>query len=237
MKLGLLISLTVFIANTAIAQSLSFQTASVKPGLPDQGVRGGCHGIDSKYGANQEDVPPLGQCVISNGRLSHFVMIAWGMATTDKIESGPNWVARGNDRDTIEAQAEDRQHATEDQLLERSGFALVVGKEGAKLQESTAPHRDMNMTRGNSAAGSPISLVARRSNMDFLADRLSGPEQGDVINKTGLPGEFDFTLTWSYRTRPSLNDALQEQLGLSLVPQLVSVPLFEVDSAQKPATN
>jgi uncharacterized protein (TIGR03435 family) len=120
-------------------------------------------------------------------------MIAWGLATTDKIKTGPDWIARGNDRYTIEAQAEDRQHVTEEQLLrmlqnllidrfqlkfhrqtvERSGAALVIGKKGSKLKESTAPAIDTNMTRGNPAAGRPNSLLAHRWSMDFLADWLA----------------------------------------------------------------
>jgi uncharacterized protein (TIGR03435 family) len=239
----------------ASAKSLSFEVASVKRGLADKGVRGGCHGIDSKYAANQLNVPPLGQCVITNGRLSHFISIAWGMATTANMRSEPDWIARGNDRYAIEAQAADPQHATEDQLLqmlqnllidrfhlkyyretvEQPGFALVIGDTGSKLQESTAP--ECSITSPNMVAGRPVSYVARRVSMELLADYLRSPARGAVIDKTGLPGEYDFTLAWNDDAGPSLGQALQDQLGLRLAPQRVSIPLFVVDSAQKPDSN
>jgi uncharacterized protein (TIGR03435 family) len=198
------------------------------------------------------NVPPLGQCVITNGRLSHFIAAAWGMATTGNMRSGPDWVAHGNDRYTIEAQATDRQHATEDQLLqmlqnllidrfqlryhretvEQPGFALVIGDTGSKLQESTAPER--SIASPNMVAGHPVSYFARRVSMDVLADFLRSPAQGAVVNKTGLPGEYDFTLAWKDNAGSSLAQALQDQLGLRLEPQTVSISLFAVDSAQQP---
>jgi uncharacterized protein (TIGR03435 family) len=258
MKAALPVLLALLVPNAASAQPLSFETASVKRAPGDDGVRGGCHGIDSKYAANQDYVPSLGRCVITNARLSHFVMIGWGMATTDRIViRGPDWIARGNDRYNIEAQAADREHATEAQLLEmlqnllverfqlkfhreaaeKPGFALVIGKSGSKLRASTAPALFSASTHGNPAVARPDFFLERRCSMDRLADILARQAHRPVVNETGLPGEYDLSLTWSDAIGPSLDDALQDQLGLHLAPQDVSISLFVVDSAERPDTN
>ena len=58
-----------------------------------------------------------------------------------------------------------------------------------------------------------------------------------VIDKTGLTGEYDFTLSWDDMNGPALSTALQEQLGLRLQPQKVPVSLFVIDSAERPTEN
>ena len=70
----------------------AFEVASLKPANPEGGgVRGGCHGIDSVYaGANERaTAPPLGRCVITDGRLSHMIGIAFRIASMQYIKGGP----------------------------------------------------------------------------------------------------------------------------------------------------
>lgn len=56
-----------------------FEVASLKPSTSGiNGVRGGRHGIDSKYNpADAATAPPLGRCAITDGRLSHLIAIAY----------------------------------------------------------------------------------------------------------------------------------------------------------------
>ena len=73
--------------------------------------------------------------------------------------------------------------------------------------------------------------------MARLAGLLSGLGFGLVIDKTGLTGSYDFTLSWNENTRPALSTALQDQLGLQLEPQKVTLSLFVIDSAEQPDEN
>jgi uncharacterized protein (TIGR03435 family) len=74
--------------------------------------------------------------------------------------------------------------------------------------------------------------------MEMLANLLSGRGgKGPVVDKTGLQGAYDFTLSWDENAGPDLATALQEQLGLRLESQKVPVSYFVIDSAQKPTGN
>ena len=61
-----------------------------------------------------------------------------------------------------------------------------------------------------------------------------------VVDRTGLTGRFDFTLNWAPEgstdtDAPSIFTAVQEQLGLKLVPARGPVDVLVVDSAERPA--
>src|SRR5947199_1362829 len=102
-----------------IHEPAAFEVASLKPRTTGvNGVHGGCHGIDSIYTPGQAvAAPPLGRCVIGDARLSHLVSIAWQTQTMDRIKSGPDWIASGDERFNVEAKAEDPTKTTEKQLL------------------------------------------------------------------------------------------------------------------------
>ena len=95
---------------------------------------------------------------------------------------------------------------------------------------------------GSSKATFTVSGVAMRD----LADRLSGMNevgQRVVVDKTGLPGFFQFKLEYApdngmgvspEATMPGLVDAMREQLGLKLVKDEGDVPVVIVSAASKP---
>ena len=239
---------------------LEFEVASVKvsPSGPN-GVRGGCHGIDSKYSPNETaSAPPLGRCVIADGRLSHLIGIAYRLRSIASIKDAPDWMMTGFDRFTIEAKAEDPTKATEHQLLgmlqkllidrfklkfhlenkDMPGYALIVAKNGPKLQESTS--EEVGTSFGATLKpfpGQPVTLTARRYSIGMLNDLLSQIGPGPMVNHTELQGVYDFKLAWDDAAGPSLFTALQEQLSLKLESQKVPVSFFVIESAQKPAEN
>ncbi len=240
---------------------LEFEVASVKPSTSGfNGVRGGCHGTDSKYSPNETAAaPPLGRCVITDGRLSHLIGIAYSLRSIGLIKGAPDWVISGSERFTIEAKAEDPTKATQAQLLgmlqallvERfqlkfhredvdvSGFALAAGKNGPKLQASTSDESSISFGLSvKPMPGEPIHLTARRYSMPMLADLLSGMgTPGQVRDQTDLTGAYDFTLSWDEASGPSIFTAVQEQLGLRLEPRKVPVSYFVFESAQRPVEN
>ena len=73
--------------------------------------------------------------------------------------------------------------------------------------------------------------------MSALAGLLTQLGSSRILDKTGLAGEYDFTLSWDEDAGPALSTALREQLGLSLVAMKIPVPTLIVDSAQKPTPN
>jgi uncharacterized protein (TIGR03435 family) len=77
-----------------------------------------------------------------------------------------------------------------------------------------------------------------------------------VVDKTGLTGAFDFTLTWTPdesqftsmgihvpaaadnpNAPPELFTALQEQLGLKLEPQKTQAQVLVIDHVERPSEN
>jgi uncharacterized protein (TIGR03435 family) len=244
----------------------AFEVASVKPaGDGPNGFRGGCHGIDTVYTPTQQgEAPPLGRCVITDARLSHLISIAWGLASMQMLQAGPEWIARGMERFNVEAKAEDPAKTTGAQLLgmlqallierfqlkfhreskDLPGFAVVVAKGGPKLQPSTSEETKVSFTGPEGrellkpGGGQPISMKARKYSIAELVNLLSQiGGRGPGIDKTGLTGSYDFTLSWDEDAGPSLSTALREQLGLRLEADKVPVSYFMVDSAARPSAN
>jgi uncharacterized protein (TIGR03435 family) len=85
--------------------------------------------------------------------------------------------------------------------------------------------------------------------MDYLAWLLSGRVSRPVIDRTGLKGTYDFTLSWTPglsaplpdadvdSAGPGIIEAVQKQLGLKLEPQRGPVQMLVIDHAEKPTEN
>ena len=248
-------------AVTAQNPRLEFEVASVKldKAYDDNvgvGVSGGCHGVDSRYtSVDAAAALPLGRCVVTSARIGHLVSIAWGLPMR-MIEGEPHW-PDGSDRFNIEAKAEEPAKATQAQLLvmlqtllidrfqlkfhretvEQAGFVLVVGKNGPKMK----PTKSKDVATGFGGQIKPAAnrgtLSARKITITRLVEILSFIRWSPVVDKTGLDGEYDFTLNWDEDEGPTLRAAVEEQLGLKLEPQKVPVSLFVIESAQKPPPN
>jgi uncharacterized protein (TIGR03435 family) len=233
----------------------AFEVASVKLANPGNGVSGGCHGIDSTYAPNEAaSAPPLGRCVIRDARLNHLVGTAYRVRSMGQISGGPDWIR--DDRFNIDAKAEDPTKATEEQLLEMlqglltdrfslklrreikdmPGYALIVAKNGPKLHAAKGEEVSYHFGPNGKPGRGPNMLSARTHSMLMLANILT--MFGDpVIDKNGLTGTYDFTLSWDETDGPTLSTALQEQLGLRFESQKAPVPFYVIESARKPTEN
>ena len=121
-------------------------------------------------------------------------------------------------------------------------YALVVGKNGPKLKETSAGAPGDNFVLSSRAG---MHMEATRGTMEQLARQLSATAGRPVINKTGLTGYYAYQLDWTPGNRPadpesdtpSLFTAIQEQLGLKLETAKGPMEMLIVDRAEKPTEN
>ncbi len=120
-------------------------------------------------------------------------------------------------------------------------YALVVGKNGPKLKESTADEY-----RQTGSGGRNARMTFTKATMEQLAGNLYYSVGRPVLDKTGLRGSYDFTLDWTpdYGGPPAADSngvdiftALQEQLGLKLEPQRAPIEMLVIDHAERPSAN
>jgi uncharacterized protein (TIGR03435 family) len=177
-----------------------------------------------------------------------------------QLADGPGWLR--SDRFDIEAKAQgdpsraqilamlqtllaDRfQLRVHREDREQSIYALVAAKRGPKLIEPKED--DLPPSVRISFTGSPFEkktyvLSGHKASLAMLAENL-GEAQRPVLDRTGIPGVFDFRLEFAADESkpeygPSLFTAIQEQLGLKLESAKGQVLTLVVDHVEKPFSN
>ena len=130
-------------------------------------------------------------------------------------------------------------------------YALTVDKKGPKMKVNESP-QDFKIPIQGGRGG---VLIGTRVPMNYLAWFLGQVMQRDerpVINLTGLEGNYDFTLSFApdlppdvpkeslppeLLDRPSIFEAVKQQLGLKLEPQKGPVEYYVIDHLEKPTVN
>jgi uncharacterized protein (TIGR03435 family) len=131
-------------------------------------------------------------------------------------------------------------------------YTLVIAKSGTKLHEANPGETGSSSYAGQSIIGHarPLSSLAR-----MLSVSLGRP----VLDKTGLPGTYDFKLVWAPddsqtqafsasapNDRPapqtdsnpsSIFTAIQEQLGLKLVSGKGPIEIVVIDHVERPSAD
>jgi uncharacterized protein (TIGR03435 family) len=135
-------------------------------------------------------------------------------------------------------------------------YALVVEKGGSKLTLHTGepPPPGQTIRQGLGM------FSVKKGGLALLAAQLERQLWRVVIDRTGLKGEYDYTLHWTPETGqggpeslglppqaepaapvdskgPSIFTALQEQLGLKLESQRGPVEIIVIESVEKPSEN
>ncbi len=121
---------------------------------------------------------------------------------------------------------------------DRSVYTVVLAKGGLRMKPAADPeHGEMSFNRGHlSGKGVPLT---------FLASLLEIPSERTVVDKTGVPGAFDFDLKFDPHDSTSTTEtndpdfftAVQEQLGIKLQSTHASVPVLVVDHLDPPTPN
>ncbi|HEX4278912.1 MAG TPA: TIGR03435 family protein [Bryobacteraceae bacterium] len=124
-------------------------------------------------------------------------------------------------------------------------YSLVVAKNGPKFQESKFNNSAAEKGLLPGLKMFPYQLTGTSVAIHYLADELSRRLSRDVIDHTGLDGEYDFNLHWmpdaaevdSNSDAPSIFTALQEQLGLKLESSKAPVDAIVIDHIERPTAN
>lgn len=230
-----------------------FEVASIKPSAP------GGRGI-------RVQIAPGGRLDASNITVKFLIQQAYGVKDF-QISGGPGWI--NSERYDLVAKADgdvgrmDQIRPLIQKLLadrfqltihrdtkELPIYALVLGKNGSKLQESAAngPGPQIRMGRG--------LINGQGMDMTMLANQLSNAIGRTVLDKTGLTGKYEIKLEFtpedgpghgpgdgpeaaplSDTAGPSIFTALQEQLGLKLESSKGPVEIIIIDRIEKPTEN
>jgi bla regulator protein blaR1 len=132
-------------------------------------------------------------------------------------------------------------------------YELTVAEDGPKFQETKSGPGMMKMGRGE--------LIDEGTTLEPLVEQLSMQLGRPVLDKTGLKGNYNFTLKWTpgehesamFNGAPdsrqssenlsasesgsSILAAVQEQLGLKLESQTSPIGVLVIDHVEKPAEN
>lgn len=149
------------------------------------------------------------------------------------------------------------------------GYALAIAQNGPKVQPAKPGDTYPNGIKGpDGSPGGPHrfafgtdEFVAQALPISFIAEHLAAHLKQPVVDRTGLTGDYDFTLKWPTKAEPpvetvvhknaetrtkettvhigsaSLIAAVEEQLGLKLEQQTVPLPVLVIDRAEKPAAD
>jgi uncharacterized protein (TIGR03435 family) len=225
---------------------LTFDVTSVKPNT--SGERGG----------SSKGEP--GRYVGINVTLRRVMGLAY--LPVQEFVGGPDWI--NSDRFDIEGKAEGRPNQEQMREMLRSlladRFKLVVHRETRQM-----PAYALTLARADGRLGPELRRAAPCERcggfsvgsgamkgtgitMRQLAAELPSTTEGRyVVDRTGLDGMFDVTLTWSAdalspnaptaEQAASIFVAIQEQLGLKLEPTTAPIEAIVIDRAERPAEN
>jgi len=138
-------------------------------------------------------------------------------------------------------------------------YELVVAKGGPKLKEAVPGDTYPNGLKDDQGQSSPGTMRVGLGAVDCqaipitaLAEILTQLAGRTVVDKTGLTSKYDITLRWSPEDSHPTSDAggagsdgtdvdfltaIQEQLGLKLIPAKGPVNALVVDHIEKPSEN
>jgi uncharacterized protein (TIGR03435 family) len=259
---GVLVSLMgffLFVRGSIVGQaaaSTEFEVASVRPITlpPGTGIPGGFF-----VAPRMDDPRRFRARFVVSGPLG---ILEWAYGVREfQVLGAPEWL--GRESFDIDARAE--HPSTESQIKqmvqalladrfklklhretkEISVYALMVGKDGSRLEEGKV--RSLNRPLGDIVTP-PGKLTAHGATMALFVQILTDNLDRPVIDETNLTGNYDFELTYdgpswspeeagSYRPFGAAIFAPIQKIGLKLEPQKSPVEMLVIDSVDHPSAN
>ncbi len=249
----------------AAIQPPTFDVISVKPNKTSLGVHGLIITEFTADGFRGTNIPVHTLLLQAYGlhEGESFGEPAWANSEVFDIEAkvaGPD-VAAFSKLDSDQLQAMLRQILTERfglvahrETRELPVYALSVAKGGPKLKESAIdPSVSASARSGGGVQMSMGMIAAHQCTIPYFLSMLSRQLGRTVIDRTGLTGNYDFTLRWAPDngvttasngsdgaqpdTLPSIFTAVQEQLGLKLESTKVPASVLVIDHLERPTQN
>ena len=238
------------------AQPRPFDVASVKPNTS------GGNGMSTRT-AN-------GRLTATNTPLLQLIRQAYQLKDF-QLTGGPGWIA--TERYDIDAKMEKNDISDKDlwlslrplladrfhlkvhrQTKQMPVFTLTLMKGGPRFTAHKESAEGNDKPRlGISIGSGKGKLMATKTSMAGFSEPLGHQVDRIVIDRTGLKGDYDFTLEWSPENHegsmlsaieekaglagPNIFEALQDQLGLKLESAKGPVEIIVIDSAEKPSAN
>jgi uncharacterized protein (TIGR03435 family) len=232
-------------SQTGPSAAPAFEVASVKPSAPGEG--------------NPPDIPrnlysAPGHFMMRNVSLRYC--LEWAYDLKDYEIEGPDWINYANRYDIVAnasgpASDNEMKLMLQTLLTERfqmklhremktlDVYTLLPGKGEPKIKDPE-PDEQTGITGSPAAAGFIKQPISRLTFL--LTRRMDRP----VIDRTGLKGQYDYTVNLSGlnfngdtpadSTAPDIFTAVQADLGLKLQPQKAPVQILVVDHAEKVPT-
>jgi uncharacterized protein (TIGR03435 family) len=201
-----------------------------------------------------------GRLLANNKTLAELMLFAYGVHP-EQISGAPGWVRTDRfdivglpDREGAPNQAQ-MAAMLRKLLAERFGLRLHREKKELSVFTINVERGGPKLTPAQSTARLPSfglrglgTLNARNGTMPEFAELMQAYlVDRPVLDKTGIMGRFDFTLTWrpeqvpagnaELDDRPDLITAMKEQLGLRFAAERAPTDILVIDRVEKPSEN
>jgi len=239
--------------NVTIAEVIAAAYGNLLPLRADQVVggpgwmRSERYDVEAKLDTSVGDDEPFAgvEPIDDRGVVDQFAMVRavlaerFKLGTRETTKNGPVYILmRTGSADDVGAQI--KVSKTDCEAISAAGpYTVLVGPDGQPMRPCGVRRR-------------PGQIVGTGATTQQLAQQLTrvATVEREVLNRTGLTGRFDFTLTWTPPPTPgsreaaavidggpSIFAAVQEQLGLKLQAQRGPVRVLVVDRLERPTPN
>ena len=177
-----------------------------------------------------------------NAPLKSILHFAFGLPE-NQIVDAPAWVDSAN----FDIVAK----AGPDADAQLNALEVQVEAANQTLRAADANYRAARAAHGTTIDNNKrsIHIVGGDDSIELLAEYLSRTLARNVVDTTGITGRFDISLKWTPQDSlatttdpapdapPDIFTAIQEQLGLKLVPSKGPVPVLVIDHVEMPSEN